>query len=321
MQKLILALLTVCLTSAVYAQADGNEAVRYFDFFNQAHAAISQRNMDYLQHAVHTDDDRVVAAKRTAVVEQIAAAKQQIGSLPPYSGDAGLKAAMEKVLANYDNLLNTTLPEVEILKEGAKESFLKMEAYLKAQDAAEKSMARSAEEFILAQRKYAKANSIELIEAEENSEIDQINAVNAYYRQLYLIQFKFTKPNAEFLDGLYQEDAEAMKAARVNLLKTCRAELPRLRAIGDFKGNTAYRDAIIEQAEWLEQVAQKEYLDLLRGTDKATELTNEIVDSYNAAAGRVSAEYGASVDKANAAAQQLMRDNVPKPSTRGVKQL
>lgn len=307
--------------SGLDAQSNGEQAVAYFDFFNQAHGTIVQRNMDYLQHAVHSDDEKLIASKRIAMEQQVDAVRQQLRDLPPFAGDAGLKAAMETVLDNYKSLFSVTFPEVELLKMNAEQSFEQMEAYMKAQDDAEKRMAHSSNEFLLAQRKFAKANSIELVEDSKGSEIDQINALNVYYRTLLLQYFKISKANALFMDALSREDAETMKSSRVALLKLCAAELPKLRAIGAFNGNTSYRDAVIREVEWTEEMAKQAYIDLIRATDPATELTNEIIDQFNAAIQRVNTEMGPLVDNVNKASQQLMRDNVPKPTQRAVKQI
>ncbi|MEZ4985829.1 MAG: hypothetical protein R2795_12480 [Saprospiraceae bacterium] len=319
--RTILFLTMLTATQWLSAQQGGDAAIRYFDFFNSAHTALSAKNMEYLQYAVHSEEVAVIAEKRLALLDQINTTRQQVAALPAFEGDAGLKAAMLKVLDTYQELFEVSFEEVEILKSNAQQSFDKMEAYIKAQTDAENRMATAANAFVKAQRQFATANQISLVEDTDQSEYDQLNALNQYQRSLFLGHFRVNKANSEFIAALEKNDAESMKAARVAITKACTEALPRMKSMADFNGNTAYRDAVVQQATILDALARQEYIALIRGTEKGNNLTTEEADAYNSAVEKINTELNPALESVQQTLMELLRANVPKPASRAVKQI
>jgi hypothetical protein len=293
----------------------------YFDFFNREHAAIAQKNMEYLQYAVHSEDLGTIVQKRMGLLEQLQSTQKKLAELPPYAGDAGLRAEMQAVLATYLNLFNLGFQEIEALKSDAAESYEKMARYLQAQTAAEQQMAQASARFLTAQRQFARTHDIELLEGEPTSEAEQLNNLNTYQRNLFLRAFRLGTLNARFLAALDQNEPTTLQQARQELASAAQKELEAVRLVGDFNGNTNYRDAVITQVALYLSLASNEYVTVCQVAAKGSQLTPEDVASYNAAVQATNTRLNPAVEKVNQTLQELLRTNVPKPALKGVKQI
>ena len=91
--------------------------------------------------------------------------------------------------------------------------------------------------------------------------------------------------------------------------------------VAAYNGDTAYRDAVVAQLEILQALAKNDYPALVKVKTKGDQLTQEDVDAYNTAISKVNTELNPATEKINVALQNLLRNNVPKPALRGVKQI
>jgi len=307
---------------AVQAQQTIDNPITYFDFFNQEHSALAQKNMEYLQYAVHSDDLTVIAEKRLALLAQVQQSQAKMEQLPDFARDAGLKATMVEVLQTYEALFEVGFQEVEALKLSAQDGFNQMEKYLAAQTAAEQQMAGASAKLLAAQQQFAKANNIQLqMEPGSVTEAQQLNALNEYQRNIFLRSFRVSKLNAQFLLAMEQEGAENLEQIRQQLLQANSEEIPQLKKVADYNGDTAYRDAVVAQLEILQALAKDDYPALVKVKTKGDQLTQEDVNAYNTAISKVNTELNPATEKINVALQNLLRKNVPKPALRGVKQI
>lgn len=304
------------------AQQKIDNPAAYFDFFNQEHSGLAQKNMEYLQYAVHSDDLQVIAQKRLALLEQVQESQLKMDQLPDFESDAGLKSTMVEVLKTYEELFEVGFQEVEALKLNAQDGFLQMEKYLVAQTAAERKMAGASAKLLEAQQQFAKANNI-LLQMEPGSvtEAQQLNALNEYQRNVFLRSFRVGKLNARFLLEMEKDSPDNMDQLRQQLLKAATEEIVELKKTGAYNGDTAYRDAAVEQLEVLQILAREDYPALVRVKTKGDQLTAEDVDAYNTAISKVNTQLNPASEKINTALQNLLRNNVPKPAVRGVKQI
>ncbi len=308
---------------ATQAQQTIDNPIVYFDFFNQEHSALAQKNMEYLQYAVHSDDLGVIAEKRLALLAQVQQSQAKMSQLPDFAGgDAGLKATMTEVLQTYEGLFEVGFLEVEALKLSAQDGFNQMEKYLAAQTAAEQKMAGASAKLLATQQQFAKVNNI-LLQMEPGSvtEAQQLNALNEYQRNIFLRSFRVGKLNAQFLLAMEKEGTEDIEQVRQQLLKATTEEIPQLKKVTPYNGDTAYRDAVITQLEILQTMARDDYPALVKVKAKGDQLTAEDVTAYNTAISKVNTQLNPATEKINVALQNLLRNNVPKPALRGVKQI
>ncbi len=313
--RILFSLLALILVGQVCVAQEFSDPVQYFDYLNNEHAAIVNKNLEYVQYSVHSDDYNEVEQKRLELIKQLAQAIVKVAALPAYEDDAGMRNEMEEVLKLYLESYEIEFSEINDLKRESKESFEAMERYLEAQDAAEKKIADAAERFQDAQRAFAKKHYITLLEGEKNTEIEQINQVNAYYRAVFLKYFKVSKQHSEVSEAMQAREAEQMDKARLKLQQITQSELKILRLMPDFNGDTAYRDGAIAILEFYQDLAQNGYkkvVDVLKKeqlTQEDVDVYNEVIENYNTNATRLINEYNQALD-------QLLKNNVPKPSIR-----
>lgn len=311
----LLALLAMALPATAQTKAFENP-FEYFSFLNQEHGAILQRNMEYVQYAVHSEDVRQVEEKRLGLVAQIVQTLLKVGSVKPYDKDDAMHGEMLAVLKLYMESFELEFREVNVLKDKSVESYEAMARYLDAQAAAEKKLAQAAKRFQNAQRKFAKVHGIQLVEGDTNTEVDQLNQLNGYQRAIFLKQFGISKLDAAFWDALKAADVPAMERTRRQLADKSRSELGTLRNMPAFNGNTEYRDAVIRSVEFLSKMADNGYNELIQ-TEKnkaKDKLTQEDVDAYNAVITAYNNTLPANQAAVNEALNKLLRDNVPKPT-------
>lgn len=315
-------LIALSIGTALQAQETIQNPVAYFDFFNQEHNALAQKNMEYLQYAVHSEDLNVIAEKRLALLEQVQSTQDKVAQVPAFENDAGLKTTMTEVLSTYEELFEIGFQEVETLKIESQESFQQMERYLAAQTASEQRMAEASGRLLAAQRRFAAANNITLMEdGGAKSEAEQLNALNEYQRDVFLRSFRIGKLNANFLVAMEKGDADNLETIRKELVQAANEELPVLKAKKDYNGDTAYRDAIVRQMEIVQDLATNDYPAVVNAISKGNQLTQADVEAYNRAIGKVNQQLNPAAEQVNTALQNLLRSNVPKPALRGVKQI
>ena len=315
-------LLSLLIAGSLNAQQSLNNPVGYFDFFNQQHNALAQKNMEYLQYAVHSNDIQVIAEKRLALLEQVKTTQEQVAKVPEYDNDAGLKPTMTEVLNTYEELFDIGFQQVETLKLESQESFEQMERYLAAQTEGEKRMAEASARLLAVQRRFAQANNMPLMEdAGASTEAEQLNSLNEYQRGIFLRSFRISKLNANFMVAMEQGDGKALENIRQELVKAANEELPIVKGMSDYNGDTAYRDANVEQMEIIRNLAENDYPALVNAISKGDQLTQADVNAYNQAIGKVNTQLNPAAEKVNTTLQNLLRSNVPKPVLRGVKQI
>ncbi|MEL6656853.1 MAG: hypothetical protein AAFP77_25385 [Bacteroidota bacterium] len=313
---------SLLIVGSLQAQQTLNNPIGYFDFFNQQHNVLAQKNMEYLQYAVHSDDIRVIAEKRLALLEQVKSTQEQVNEVPQFDNDAGLKATMTEVLSTYEELFDIGFQQVENLKVESQESFAQMERYLAAQTAAERRMAEASARLLAAQKRFAQANRISLMEdGESTTQAEQLNALNEYQRDIFLRSFRLGKLNANFMVTMEKGDGEELENIRQAMVKAANEELPVIKAKPDFKGDTAYRDANVEQLEIIKTLAENDYPAIVNAVKKGGQLTQADVNAYNQAISKVNTLLNPIAEKVNITLQNLLRSNVPKPALRGVKQI
>lgn len=288
--------------------------VDYSTAIFNAHTAAANKNMEYLQYAVHSEDIAVVEQKRTALIQQIQESLQTVKAMPPFQGDSRLRDEIAGVLQIYLESYQSELQRVNSLKLASKESFEAMEQYLKASDLAEKKLAAASEKARAAQTAFAQKHAIQLVEdGEKASGAKTLTDLNSYHRAIFLPLFKITKKDTEFSNSLSAQDAAKMERARAELENAARESLAFLKTLPDFKGDGTYRNAAVAQAGFYLEMATGPYKTMVEVVRKADKITNTDVDAFNKAVAQSNERAPAVGEAVTSAANALFKAHVPKP--------
>ncbi len=151
-------------------------------------------------------------------------------------------------------------------------------------------MSKASERFAKAQERFASKMGVELRTQEEDlkkaEEFAVINEVYSYTRNIFLVQFKVSKADAAFMDGLSEQktvsylvgkrsELELIAQEAVNLLKNDKG----------FNGDKEYRNSALALVEFFEAMSKKNYHDMIELTrmqaKDQSRLTNEEIKRYN----------------------------------------
>lgn len=314
MTKLLLISVLTCCTAGLSAQNTFSSPGEYgIALFNE-HAAVANKNMEYLQYSVHSDDVAVVEQKRLALIEQIQQSLKTVKAVPPYEGDAKLRDEIAGVFEAYLASFRVEFSRVNTLKQSSRGSYEAMEQYLNATTAAEKQLDAAGTRAAKAQEAFAKNYNIQLLEDEEKAGgASLLTRMNDYYRNIFLRVFKTSKKDAEFSDALAEQHAGKMDRYRKELDVICDDNLIFLSRLPDFNGDTEYRDAAVALMKFYKDLASKGYKTMTDVVRKGDKMTNEDVDAYNEVIARSNEQLPNLSDAVNVAADRLFKKNVPKP--------
>jgi hypothetical protein len=314
MTRLLLTSALAFCTAGLCAQNTFSSPGEYgIALFNE-HAAVANKNMEYLQYSVHSDDIGVVEQKRMALIEQIQQSLKTVRAMSPYEGDSKLRDEIGSVFEAYLASFRVEFSRVNTLKLSSRQSYEAMEQYLNATTAAEKKLDEAGTRAARAQEAFAKKYKIQLLEDEEKAGgASLLTQMNDYYRGIFLRVFKTSKKDAEFSDALAEQNAGKMDRYRKELDVICDDNLAFLSRLPDFNGDTEYRDAAVALMKFYKDLAYKGYKTMTDVVRKGDKMTNEDVTAFNEVISRSNEQLPALSDAVNEAADRLFKKNVPKP--------
>lgn len=312
MTKPVLILSFLSLTVSIWAQGYSSPAAYGTALFNE-HALVSNKNMDYLQYSVHSDDYALVEQKRMALIQQIQQSLVTVRAMPAYEGDTKLRDEIAAVFEAYLASFKVEFQQVNMLRRTSTESYIAMENYLKANSEAEKKLDAASARASAAQMAFARKHKLQVEEGEENSGANTLSQLNDYYRAVFLRVFKLSKKDAEFSDALKEQNFGKMDRFRKELDVICDDNLYFFSKLPDFNGDTAYRDAALALTTFYKDLAVNGYKTMTDVIRKGDKRTNEDVDAFNAVISRLNGELSPLHDAVNESGDQLFKKNVPKP--------
>jgi len=287
-------LFLLCSSTFIKAQ---NTALEFNNLLVNEQNLVSAKNLEYVSYSVHSEDFATIEQKRLDVVKQIDASFKTISKKEAPEEVAKMKEEVLEVLKMYKTVFTLDFVEVNELKQNKQNSYTAMENYFKAQDDAEKKLSKASERFEKAQERFAKKMGLELKAQDEDvkkaEKFAVINEVYGYTREVFLIQFRVSKADAEFMEGLSeQKSASYLDNKRAKLEELAGEGVSALKSIKGFKGDTKYRDSALDLVKFYEEIAKKDYNDMVelarmqaknpdRLSNEDIKKYNELVNSYN----------------------------------------
>ncbi len=307
-----LLLMLIFSSAAVFAQTD---PVDFNNTIIAQQAMVSAKNLEYISYSVHSKDFNEIELKRKGVVQQIESAIKVVNALEPAEHGDNLKEEALAVLGMYEKLFNMDFVEVNELKKDSESSFIAMEKYFKAQDKAEKQLSKAAKRLNQAQERFAKKSGFEIQESDENDaaslQIQKMNQVNEYTRNIYLIYFKAEKAHAIFMEAVSSED-RSMGGKLKRLESAADEALEKLKDLDGFDGDTGYKDSAIKLMKFFKEMSEGGFADIVRVSKMQQEkLTQKDVDDYNNAIQKYNENINPLLMQFNEASNALLKKHVP----------
>lgn len=209
--KKIIALSIFLFTISISAQTF-NSALDYLEFISEQQEGITKKMWTYTKAIAHSKSDRAVNNKLQSLIKTLDRSIGKIKDAPGFDGVEFKNQLLKRLQFNKD-LLNDDYAKIIDMKAVAEQSYDAMEAYMLAQEMADKKMEEIQAEYEVNYMLFATKHNIKIIENETDlgKKMAISNEVFAYYKKLYLIYFKVYVNEIYLMDALNSNDVNAIQ--------------------------------------------------------------------------------------------------------------
>ena len=298
------------ITSAYSQDQLIEKASDYNNFIVDEQNQLILRIIDYNISNIYNNNAEENNQKRLEIIRQIDASIEKLNSLPPFKGDAKLRDEAFVVFTLYKEACDVEFNEINTLRKERENSFESMRNYLHAQNKAEVKLKEAGEKFIKAQQEFARKHKITIKDGNSQNYFKDVAPVNQYSREVTLEYFRVSKIDAGFLEALNQQQSMVMEEKRKEILSTAEISLKNLSAIFPYRNDTAYKAKAIVLVNYHIELADKEYLELVRILQKKSR-TQDDVNRYNQLAIRINDTSQKLVTELNKENKEMLKRHIP----------
>jgi len=227
---------------------DFNTAGEYMDYISAEFTKISKDTWNYTSAASHGKKAKKVDNLRKELLSTVFEAIKKIEKMPKYEEDGSLRDSLVSYLKLNYNVMKKDYAKIMDLEDIAEQSYDLMEAYLLAQEMADRKLEQAGDMLEIQQEIFAEKHHITLIYKEDkiSKKLREANRVYDYYNVIYLIFFKCYKQEAYLLEALNKKDINGTEQNRVSLLKFANEGLLKLDTMAAFKGDLSLKNATVQ---------------------------------------------------------------------------
>lgn len=258
--KLRIYLTILFLSVITFSNAQNfKNASEYLDFVGKEHTAISKSMWNYTKAVAHSKKDRTIRGKRNVLIKTVERAILKIKKAPSYDGDDYKNKVLKQLSFNLD-LLNQDYAKIIDMKEVAEQSYDLMEAYMLAQELADKKMEEAQQQYEADFHAYAKKHNINIVESDSDlgKKMEISNQVFKHYNEMYLTYFKVYINEVHLIDALQASDIGAIEQSANALNETAEEGLQKLSAIEVYKGDKSLINITKEVFEFFKDEAKND---------------------------------------------------------------
>lgn len=210
--RLLILVLSVLTFQTTNAQKFKN-ANDYLSFIGKENGKISKSMWNYTKSLAHSKSPRKIEGDRKRLLKSLERAMIKIKKAKVYNGEDAYKQLVLEYMDLYSSLLKNDYAKIVDLKEVAEQSYDFMEAYILAQELADKRMQEAQQSYAMAQKDYAARHNIRLIdkETEIGKKMKISNEVFDHKNDVYLIFFKSNIQERFMLNALSTHDISAIQ--------------------------------------------------------------------------------------------------------------
>lgn len=210
----------------------------YLDFVGKEQTSISKSMWNYTKAVAHSKNDRTIRGKRNVIIKTVERAILKINKAQGYDGDDYKNKVLKQLNFNLD-LLNHDYAKIVDMKEVAEQSYDLMEAYMLAQELADKKMEEAQQQYEIDFYAFAEKHNINILESDSDlsKKMEISNKVFKHYNELYLTYFKVYINEVHLLDALKASDVGAIEQSANALAQTANEGLTNLTTLKLYKGD------------------------------------------------------------------------------------
>lgn len=241
--KTKLLLLLLALSIGASAQSF-KTATDYLNFVGKEQKTITQSMWNYTKAVAHSKSDRTIDAKRRVLIKSVERAIAKIKRAQGFEGDDYKNKVLEHLNFNL-NLLRQDYAKIIDLKEVSEQSYDFMEAYMLAQELADKKMEESQLEYETNFYAFANTHNVNIIESESglSKKIAISNDVFKHYKDMYLKYFKVYINEVYLMEAIENNDVGAIEQSASALSAAAKEGLELLQQAELYKGDKSIVNA------------------------------------------------------------------------------
>ena len=243
--KNLLLILTLLLLPTVTIQSQSfKSALDYLDFIADQQQDVSKNMWRYTKALAHSKSDRTIYKRRESMIKTLEKAISNIQKAEGFDGDDYKNKVLEYLRLN-ESLLKQDYAKVVDMKEVAEQSYDLMEAYMLAQEMADKKMEEAQKLYENNLYEYANKHNINIVESETDlsKKMKISNEVFEHYNQMYLIFFKAHINQIYLWDAMKTNDVSSIQQNSDALNQAAKAGLDSLKTITPYKKDSSLIDA------------------------------------------------------------------------------
>ncbi|WP_299889640.1 hypothetical protein [uncultured Lacinutrix sp.] len=311
--KLLFALLLIASFQSNAQSFD--TAVEYLDFLRKEQEIVTKSTWKYTKAVAHSKSDKNINKKRKVLIKTVERAIAKIERAQGFDGDDYKNNVLKHMRLN-ESLLKQDYAKIIDMKAVAEQSYDLMEAYIIAQELADKKMADSQAEYEANFYAFAAKHKINVIESDDDlgKKMEISNQVFNHTNALHLIFYKVYINEVYLWDAINNNDVSGIQQNTNALNETAKEGLEILKTQKTYKTDksliaatkTVFEYFIDETENKISQIAdflilQDDFQTIKNTLEKTPEKkrTKEQVDAYNKKIKEIN-KAGASYNKVSA---------------------
>jgi hypothetical protein len=315
----VLIVLLACVQLSMHGQKQ-TDAYSYMNYMNSQYKKMMEDMWDYTSAVAHSKNARKVEARRKELINTTLKIRENISKMQPFEGDISLRDSTVSYLDLGYHILIYDYSKIVDMEAVAEQSYDQMEAYILAQEAANKKLDLAGQMLDAQQKQFGRKYKINMVEGTDKLDNNLMKANRAfkYYNMVYLVFFKSHKQDIYLSDALAKNDLNAVEQNKNALLKFAEEGLKKLDTLKSFGGDNTLKTSCNQLLEFYKNEAavkvpilvnfylKKETFDKTKAAFDAKpkqDRTRADVDQYNKALN----EFNKSIAEFNSTNQELAK--------------
>ncbi len=292
-----LCFIIITCSAKTYSQ-DFSNSGEYMSFIGKQQESISKKFMAYASASAHGKKARKVENLRSKLMDEVQEARMNISGMPSFNGDKSYRDTTVSFMKLYFNILNEDYKRILNLEEIAENSYDEMEALLNIKEAIDKKLEDGNNKVRNAQKVFAAANNINLIEGEATAlseKLKKVHELNKYYNEVYLVFFKPYIQEQSLVEAISKNNITGMEQTKNTLKKYSTEGLEKLKTIKAFEADNSVtaacrsllqfyiKEAVATTSVSDYMLAKENFEKIKKEFEKKSNSSKADVDGYNAA--------------------------------------
>ena len=291
-------LLVICIFACSPVFSQDSKPLEYLEEINESYEPVLKKQLDFALALAQGQPAELVGRLRTSLLTEIRDSRNVIRRMPPHRGNSALRDSLVQFLDISYDVVNEDYARIVDMEQISRDSYDKMEAYLRSQEEAYERMSRAARAMKKAEEDFAKKFGIRLVNSDDrfSQKLNEINEIFSYYNNIYLVFFNAYQQELNTFRAVEKRDPKLIdeETRKLNVIAT--EGLALLDKKGAYKGDKSLRNAATRNLRFYQQEAQEDLpvlsnyygdLDKLRmlksNLDQAkdSELRKKLTEEYN----------------------------------------